>query len=98
LYNLRGRHDAAGLLVVGPYPAFIRYVAAVLPSLGDEAVVQLPLRALGPRVRIGRVDPPEVRRLKGDRRLLRVILRGLRNRQRVRSEERRVGKESRYRR
>src|SRR5690606_13432649 len=37
----------------------------------------------GPRVRIGRVDPPEVRRLKGDRRLLRVILRGLRNRQRV---------------
>src|SRR5690606_692191 len=83
LYNHRDRLDAADVLLVGPNPAFIRYVAAVLPSLGDEAVVQLPLRALGPRVRIGRVDPPEVRRLKGDRRLLRVILRGLRNRQRV---------------
>ncbi len=83
LYNHRDRLGAADVLVVGPNPAFIRYVAAVLPSLGDEAVVQLPLRALGPRVRIGRVDPPEVRRLKGDRRLLRVILRGLRNRQRV---------------
>ena len=59
------------------------YISSVLPSLGDEAVVQLPMQALGPRVRIGRVDPPELRRLKGDRRVLRLILRGLRNRQRV---------------
>ena len=29
------------------------------------------------------VDPPELRRLKGDRRVMRLILRGLRNRQRV---------------
>ena len=83
LFNRRDRLEARDVLIVGPNPAFVRYISAVLPSLGDEAVVQLPLRALGPRVRIGRVDAPEVRRLKGDRRLLRVILRGLRNRQRV---------------
>ena len=71
------------MLIVGPNPAFVRYISSVLPSLGEEAVVQLPLRALGPRVRIGRVDPPEVRRLKGDRRMLRLVLRGLRYRQRV---------------
>jgi DNA helicase IV len=83
LFNRRDRLEARDVLIVGPNPAFVRYISSVLPSLGDEAVVQLPLRALGPRVRIGRVDAPDVRRLKGDRRLLRVILRGLRNRQRV---------------
>jgi len=83
LFNRRDRLDARDVLVVGPNPAFVRYISSVLPTLGDEAVVQLPMQALGPRVRIGRVDPPELRRLKGDRRLLRLILRGLRNRQQV---------------
>ena len=83
LFNRRERLDARDVLVVGPNPAFVRYISAVLPSLGDQTVVQLPVQALGPRVRVGRVDPPELRRLKGDRRLLRLILRGLRNRQRV---------------
>ena len=83
LFNRRTRLEARDVLVVGPNPAFVGYISSVLPSLGDEAVVQLPMQALGPRVRIGRVDPPELRRLKGDRRVLRLILRGLRNRQRV---------------
>ncbi len=83
LFNRRDRVEARDVLIVGPNPAFVHYISSVLPSLGDEAVVQLPLRALGPRVRIGRVDPPELRRLKGDRRLLRLVLRGLRYRQRV---------------
>ena len=83
LFNRRDRLDARDVLVVGPNPAFVGYISSVLPTLGEEAVVQLPMQSLGPRVRIGRVDPPELRRLKGDRRLLRLILRGLRNRQRV---------------
>jgi AAA domain/UvrD-like helicase C-terminal domain len=87
LYNRRDRLEPGDVLIVGPNPAFVRYIASVLPSLGDEAVVQVPLRSLGPRVRIGRVDPPELRRLKGDRRILRLILRGLRNRQRVDAAE-----------
>ncbi len=83
LFNRRDRLDVNDVLIVGPNPAFVHYISSVLPTLGDEAVLQLPLRALGPRVRVGRVDPPDVRRLKGDRRMLRLILRGLRNRQRV---------------
>jgi DNA helicase IV len=83
LFNQRSRLDARDVLVVGPSTAFVRYISSVLPSLGDAAVVQLPVQSLGPRVRIGRVDTPEVRRLKGDRRLLRLVLRGVRNRQRV---------------
>ncbi|HEX6418458.1 MAG TPA: ATP-binding domain-containing protein, partial [Acidimicrobiales bacterium] len=85
LFNRRDRLEGRDVLIVGPNPAFVHYISSVLPSLGDDAVVQLPLRALGPRVRIGRVDPPELRRLKGDRRMLRLILRGVRNRQRVES-------------
>ena len=83
LFNRRDRLEARDVLIVGPNPAFVRYISSVLPALGEEAVVQLPLRALGPRVRIGRVDTPEVRRLKGDRRMLRLVLRGLRYQQRV---------------
>ncbi|HEX6422926.1 MAG TPA: AAA family ATPase [Acidimicrobiales bacterium] len=85
LFNRRDRLEGRDVLILGPNPAFVHYISSVLPSLGDDTVVQLPLRALGPRVRIGRVDPPELRRLKGDRRMLRVILRGVRNRQRVES-------------
>ncbi|HEX6419749.1 MAG TPA: hypothetical protein VFZ77_14715 [Acidimicrobiales bacterium] len=85
LFNRRDRLEGRDVLVVGPNPAFVHYISSVLPTLGDHAVVQLPLRALGPRVRIGRVDPPALRRLKGDRRMLRLVLRGLRNRQRVES-------------
>jgi UvrD-like helicase C-terminal domain len=87
LFNRRDRLEANDVLIVGPNPAFVHYISSVLPSLGEEAVVQLPLRALGPRVRIGRVDPPDLRRLKGDRRMLRLILRGMRNRQQVDAQD-----------
>jgi DNA helicase IV len=84
LFNRREELRANDVLIVGPNPAFLRYISAVLPALGEGAVVQLPLASLGPRVPIDRVDPPEVRRLKGDRRMLRLLLRAVRNRQRVR--------------
>jgi AAA domain/UvrD-like helicase C-terminal domain len=87
LFNLRDRLEPNDVLIVGPNPAFVRYISAVLPSLGDQAVVQLPLSALGPLVRIGSVDPAAVRRLKGDRRMLRLLERGLRNRQRVTTDD-----------
>jgi DNA helicase IV len=83
LFNRRDRLEANDVLIVGPNPAFVHYISSVLPSLGDDAVLQLPLRALGPQVRVGRVDPPALARLKGDRRMLRLVLRGLRARQRI---------------
>ena len=48
LFNRRDRLEANDVLIVGPNPAFVHYISSVLPSLGEEAVVQLPLRALGP--------------------------------------------------
>ena len=83
LFNRREQLAEKDVLIVGPNKGFIRYISAVLPSLGDEAVVQLPLTGLGPRVKVARVDPVDVRRLKGDRRMLRLILRAIRNRERV---------------
>ena len=83
LYNMSERLQSEDVLVVGPNPAFVRYIRAVLPSLGDEAVVQRSVSELGPRVRSGRVEPPVIRRLKGDRRMIEVIVRGLRARQKI---------------
>jgi DNA helicase IV len=83
LYNLSERLQSEDVLVVGPNPAFVRYIRAVLPKLGDEAVVQHAVTELGPRVRGGRVEPPMTRKLKGDRRMIELIVRGLRSRQRI---------------
>ena len=93
LQTLPDRLAARDVLIVGPSPTFIRYLSTVLPQVGDPPVVQLPISGLGPRVRVGRLDPRELRRLKGDRRMLRLIVCALRNRQRVEAEpiELRVG-------
>ena len=55
-----------GVLVVGPSRTFIRYVAQVLPSLGETSVVQLALGDLVHGVTATADDPPDVARLKGD--------------------------------
>lgn len=55
-----------GVLVVGPNRIFLRYIAAVLPSLGEEAVVQTTLRDLVPSAAVTATDAPEVERIKGD--------------------------------
>lgn len=81
LYHRRDSWQPNDVLIVGPNPAFIRYISSVLPSLGDEAVVQLPVTGLGPRIEVTRTDPVELRRIKGDRRMQRLLLRALRNRQ-----------------
>jgi hypothetical protein len=75
--------DPSEVLIVGPHPTYVRYVNTVLPAPAESGPVRLPIAALGPRVRVTRIDPPPLRRLKGDRRMLRVIMSALRNRQRV---------------
>jgi DNA helicase IV len=67
----------AGVLVIGPNRTFLRYIAQVLPSLGEEAVVQTILSDLVPDAPTRAVDPPEVARLKGDARLADVLRRAL---------------------
>jgi DNA helicase IV len=64
----------SGVLVVGPNPVFLRYVADVLPSLGETAVRQTTVEGLRPAsIRLGPDDAPEVGRLKGDARMAAVI-------------------------
>jgi DNA helicase IV len=83
LFNMRESLRPDDVLIVGPNPAFVRYISTVLPALGDGAVVQQPITALGPRVRQGRRDDDRVRRLKGDLRMDELLRRALRRRERI---------------
>lgn len=68
----------ANILVLGPNRTFLRYIAQVLPSLGESAVVQSTLVDLVPEV--GDAPPPEspeVERLKGDGRMAEVLARAV---------------------
>jgi len=74
LFEHRAQLDREGVLVVGPNPLFLRYIAQVLPSLGEAATRQTTVeRLVGARVR--RTDPPEVMALKGDARMAAVLAR-----------------------
>jgi DNA helicase IV len=67
----------AGVLVVGPNRTFLRYIGHVLPSLGEEAVLQVTLADLVPKARVSAVDPPDVQREKGDARMAQVLANAL---------------------
>ncbi|HEY1832046.1 MAG TPA: hypothetical protein VGG38_17565 [Acidimicrobiales bacterium] len=71
-----------GVLVLGPSRAFLRYIAQVLPSLGEEAVVQTTLGDIAPKVKLRAVDELGVRHLKGDPRLGTVLANALAARRR----------------
>ena len=72
LYEERRLLDEEGVLVIGPNPVVLRYIAQVLPSLGETAVRQSTVeRLLGGRVRA--FDTAEVAALKGDARMATVI-------------------------
>jgi DNA helicase IV len=71
-----------GVLVLGPSRAFLRYIAQVLPSLGEEAVVQTTISDIAPKAKVRMEEPLDVRRLKGDARMGAVLRRGLEGRRR----------------
>ncbi len=72
LFEHRAQLDKEGVLVVGPNPLFLRYIAQVLPSLGEAATRQTTVeRLVGGRV--AREDEPQAARLKGDPRMARVL-------------------------
>lgn len=86
LYNHAERLSADGVMVVGPNRAFIRYIGRVLPSLGDTKVVQRSIASVGPDVRVRGTDTAAAAHLKGDPRMVQVIDRALRRRQRIPDE------------
>lgn len=86
LFEHREQLDREGVLVVGPNPLFLRYIAQVLPSLGEAATRQTTVeRLVGGRV--AREDPAEVARLKGDAKMARLLVVAARQRLRVPAED-----------
>jgi DNA helicase IV len=76
-----------GVLVLGPSRAFLRYIAQVLPSLGEEAVVQSTVSDLAPRLKVRAHDTPDVRHLKGDPRMGSLLAAALAQRRRPIEED-----------
>jgi len=78
LYADRERYENRGVLVVGPSRTFTDYTRRVLPSLGEDRVVQRPLEALGPvGTAVTGWDGPSVADIKGHPRMVDVCRRML---------------------
>ena len=78
LYTFRDRLRRGGVLVVGPNSAFLSYIAAVLPALGEVDVRQVTLEELVEhRVPVRGQDSAEVATLKGDERMAKVLARAV---------------------
>jgi DNA helicase IV len=76
-----------GVLVLGPSRAFLRYIAQVLPSLGEEAVVQTTIGDIAPKAKVRAEEPMAVRRIKGDARMGTLLRRALEGRRRLLEED-----------
>ena len=84
LYSYRDRIATAGVLVVGPNERFLRYIDAVLPALGEaEATVLVTPGRLYPGVDATGSDDPAAAAVKGDLRMVTVLTRAIRDRQRT---------------
>jgi DNA helicase IV len=79
LYEHRQQLDAEGVLVLGPNPIFLRYIAQVLPSLGETAARQTTLERLlcGTTYRVTGTDDEVAVATKGDARMADVIARAV---------------------
>jgi DNA helicase IV len=82
LYTHRFPLERQGVLVVGPSRLFLRYIDHVLPSLGESGVVLASITGVvgGPRVK--GEDTPDAARVKGDARMVAMLARAVRDRQR----------------
>ena len=79
LYSDRQRFAGGGVLVVGPSPVFVNYIARVLPSLGEDEVTLSSLGTLVLDVRATRHDPDDVATIKGSSRMATVLSRAVRD-------------------
>jgi len=87
LFTHRGTLERQGVLVVGPNPLFLNYIENVLPSLGESGVTLSTISGLVTNVEIRAIDTEDVDRLKGDARMVKVLVRALRTRQRPLRED-----------
>src|SRR5712671_5441443 len=82
LYTFRRRLGAQGVLLVGPSPVFIRYIEHVLPSLGEQDVQLSTIGGLRPSLRVHATEPHAPAALKGDARMVKVVERAVKDRER----------------
>jgi DNA helicase IV len=80
IYTHRRRLKRNGVLVIGPNPAFLRYISAVLPALGEVDVEQRTLDQLLARVPVSATDSDAAAAVKHDARMAKVLSRALHGR------------------
>lgn len=86
LYSHREKLAGSGVLIVGPSRSFLRYIEAVLPSLGETGVVLASVGQLFPGVEATVDDPPATAQIKGSLEMVDLISRAVRSRQQVPAE------------
>ncbi len=77
LYSYPERLRRSGVLVVGPNSAFLRYIAQVLPALGENGIQQSTVDQLVAELPALGSDPVPVAVLKGDARMAEVLRRAV---------------------
>jgi DNA helicase IV len=77
LYLHRERLRRSGVLIVGPNTAFLAYISAVLPALGEVEVRQSTVDGLISRVPVRSVDSPAATAIKHDVRMAAVLRKAL---------------------
>lgn len=77
LYAHSERLHRAGVLIIGPNRAFLGYVAAVLPALGEIDVTQLTVDELVGDIEVRATDELDAARIKADVRMAQVIERAV---------------------
>ena len=83
LFSHRLRLEREGVLLVGPNTVFLRYIEQVLPSLGEHTVtLATPSALYAGSARPSAPEGAALAALKGDRRMIEVIARAVRTRQR----------------
>ena len=84
LYNYRDKLSAQDLLVVGPNPAFTKYIQHVLPALGDKDIRQTSIQELmAGSIPVRGFDNDATARLKGAADMADVVANGLNDRIKV---------------
>jgi DNA helicase IV len=77
LYSYPGKLARSGMLVVGPNEGFLRYIAGVLPTLGETSVWQVTVDELTGAVDADRTESHDVALIKHDARMAEVCERAV---------------------
>ncbi|THJ64775.1 AAA family ATPase [Arthrobacter echini] len=93
LYTHRDRLKSAGVLLVGPTDAFMRYIERVLPSLGETGVVMAGIGTLMPGVHTVPEVDERTAAVKGSLEMATVLRNAVTNRERIPAGDQRLNVE-----